>query len=209
VVAGLNRRSVSLALASLAFARRAQASEPEAQPVPIELLEEARALEAAVPVGNTRGDATLIEFFDYNWPYCRRSAQDLPALLGADPDLDYLLVNFAVLGAASVQATREALAYAQLYGPQRYLAFHLGLFGVRGRIDGAAGLDVAERLGGDRKRLAAAADAARTTDRMKEALRVGSSLGLGATPAFVIGPEAYVGALGLERKRALVARARA
>jgi protein-disulfide isomerase len=44
---------------------------------------------------------------------------------------------------------------------------------------------------------------------MKEALRVGSSLGLGATPAFVIGPEAYVGALGLERKRALVARARA
>jgi protein-disulfide isomerase len=152
VVAGLNRRSVSLALASLAFGRAAQANEPEAQPVPIELFEEARALEAAVPVGNTRGDATLIEFFDYNCPYCRRSAQDLPALLAADPDLDYLLVNFAVLGAASVQATRVALAYAQLYGPQRYLAFHLGLFGVRGRVDGAVALDVAERVGGDRKR---------------------------------------------------------
>jgi protein-disulfide isomerase len=205
----LNRRSVSLGLASLAFARGAHASEPEAQTVPIELFEEARALDAAVPVGNARGDATLIEFFDYNCPYCRRSAQDLPALLAADPDLDYVLVNFAVLGPASVQATRVALAYAQLYGPQRYLAFHLGLFAARGRVDGAAALDLAERLGGDRKRLTATADSARTTDRMKDALRVGSSLGLSATPAFVIGPEAYVGALGLERKRALVARARA
>ena len=109
-MAALNRRSVSLGLASLAFARGAHASEPEAQTVPIELFEEARALDAAVPVGNARGDATLLEFFDYNCPYCRRSAQDLPGLLAADPDLDYVLVNFAVLGPASVQATRVALA---------------------------------------------------------------------------------------------------
>lgn len=47
------------------------------------------------------------------------------------------------------------------------------------------------------------------TDRMREALRVGSSLGLVATPSFVIGPEAYVGALSLEDKRAIIARARA
>ena len=209
MVAALNRRRLSLAIASLALTRGAQASEPEGQAVPIELFDEARALGAAVPVGSARGDVTLIEFFDYNCPYCRRSAQDIAALLAGDPDLDYLLVNFAVLGPASVQATRVALGYAQLYGPEGYLALHLALFGVRGSRDGATALEVAERLGGERKRLAAAADSARTTERMKEALRVGSSLGLSATPAFVIGPAAYVGALGLERKRALVAQARA
>jgi protein-disulfide isomerase len=210
MVVALNRRSLSLAIASLALTRGAQASEPDGQAVPIELFDEARALGAAVPVGSARGDVTLIEFFDYNCPYCRRSAQDIPALLAGDPDLDYLLVNFAVLGPASVQATRVALGYAQMYGPKGYLAFHLALFGVRGGTDGPAALEVAERLGGERKRLAAAADSARTTERMKGALRVGSSLGLSATPAFVIGsvgPAAYVGALG--RKRALVAEARA
>ena len=184
-------------------------AQPEALRVPIEIVEEALELEAAIRVGNPRGDVTLIEFFDYNCPYCRRSAQDIPALLAGDPDLDYLLVNFAVLGPASVQATRVALGYAQLYGPEGYLALHLALFGVRGSRDGATALEVAERLGGERKRLAAAADSARITERMKEALRVGSSLGLSATPAFLIGPAAYVGALGLERKRALVAQARA
>ena len=208
MVVALNRRSLSLAIASLALTRGAQAGEPEGQAVPIELFDEARALGAAVPVGSARGDVTLIEFFDYNCPYCRRSAQDIPAVLAGDPDLDYLLVNFAVLGPASVQATRVALGYAHLYGPRGYLAFHLAMFGVRGGKDGGAALDVAERLGGERKRVAAA-DSARTTERMKEALRVGSSLGLSATPAFVIGPAAYVGALGLERKRALVAQARA
>lgn len=205
----LDRRSLVVGAVAFAAATPARAVLPQAQPVPIELFEEARELEAAVPVGSPHGDVTLIEFFDYNCPYCRRSAADLPALLQAEPDLRYILVNYAVLGAASVQATRAALAVAGLYGPERYLAFHLALFGGRGRIDGAGALDAAERLGGDRKRLIAMADSPRITGRMKEALRVGSSLGLVATPSFVIGPEAYAGALSLEQKREIVARARA
>ena len=205
----LDRRSILVATAAAAFVSSARAAlVPEAQPVPIELFEEARELAAAVPVGNSGGDVTLIEFFDYNCPYCRRSAADLPSLLQAEPDVQYFLVNYAVLGAASVLAAKPALAYADLYGPERYAAFHLALFGVRGRIDGAVALDTAERLGGDRRRLTAIADSGKVTGRMKEALRVGSSLGLVATPSFVIGPEAYGGELSIEQKRALVARAR-
>jgi protein-disulfide isomerase len=204
----LDRRAILLGMAGAALAPPARAALPEAQPVPIELFEEARELEAAVPVGSSRPDVTMIEFFDYNCPYCRRSAADLPALLQAEPDLQYIVVNYAVLGAASVQAARAALAYADLYGPERYAAFHLELFGVRGRIDGAVALDTAERLGADRPRLTGLADSGKVTGRMKEALRVGSSLGLVATPSFVIGPEAYGGELSIEQKRALVARAR-
>ena len=133
----------------------------------------------------------------------------MPALLQADPAMRYVLVNFAVLGAASVQATRVALAFAELHGPRRYLPFHLALFKTRGRIDGEAALEAVVRHGGDRGRLTALGDSVTVTDRMREALRVGSSLGLVATPSFVIGPEAYVGALSLEDKRAIIARARA
>jgi thiol-disulfide isomerase/thioredoxin len=42
----------------------------------------------AVPVGgNPAGDVTLVEFFDYNCPYCRRVAPTVTELEEADPDL--------------------------------------------------------------------------------------------------------------------------
>ena len=184
-------------------------AQPEALRVPIEIVEEALELEAAIRVGNPRGDVTLIEFFDYNCPWCKRSAADLPGLFAAEPDLAYVLVNFAVLGAPSVGATKVALGFFDLYGPQRYLLLHQRLFALRGVIDAPRALKEAAELGAGSGRLIATADSRKIIDWMTEALRVGNSLGLAATPSFVIGPEAYQGYLSLARKRALIAKARA
>ena len=42
----------------------------------------------AAPVGgNPAGDVTLVEFFDYNYPYCRKVAPTVAALEEANPDL--------------------------------------------------------------------------------------------------------------------------
>jgi protein-disulfide isomerase len=197
---------VGLAAASLPGAARA-AREP--QRVPIELVEEALELESAIRVGNRHGDVTMVEFFDYNCPWCRRSAQELPALLKAEPDLAYVLVNFAVLGVASVEAAKLALGFFDRFGPQRYYALHQRLFALRGPVDGRRTAREAEALGANLARLAAVADSQKVTNQMKEALRVGDSLGLVATPSFLVGPEAYVGGITLEEKRAIVAKARA
>jgi protein-disulfide isomerase len=206
--AAIDRRALILGALSVAAGTPTLAS-PEPQRVPIELVEEALELEAAIRVGNRQGDVTLVEFFDYNCPWCRRSAADLPALLGAEPELAYVLVNFAVLGAPSVQATKVALGFFSLYGPERYLALHRRLFALRGAIDGTRALKEASELGASSRSLHAAADSRKIVDWMTEALRVGNSLGVAATPSFVIGPEAYQGHLSLEHKRALIAKARA
>lgn len=203
-----DRRTVFLGLAASALPGRAPAR-GETQRIPIELYEEALELKGAIRVGAPRGDVTMVEFFDYNCPYCRRSAADLPALLKSDPDLSYILVNYAVLGAPSVEATRVALGFYDLHGPRRALDLHLRLSGLRGGVGGQRALDAARELGADVNRLAAAADAGKITGWMKENLRVGSSLGLVATPSFLVGPEAFVGGLGLEQKRAWIGRARA
>lgn len=204
----MDRRSFLLGPLAAGLARPALAA-AEPQRVPIELVEEALELEAAVPLGNARGDVTMVEFFDYNCPWCRRSAQDLPGLLASEPDLAYVIVNFAVLGKPSVEATRVALGYFALTGPARYNALHQRLFSMRGVVDGAAAMREAQALGAESKRLATAADSAKVTGQMKEALRVGSSLGLAATPAFLVGPEAHIGHLSLDEKRAIIAKARA
>jgi protein-disulfide isomerase len=204
----IDRRSLLAALGTASTVTSALA-QPEPQRVPIELVEEALELEAAIRVGNARGDVTLIEFFDYNCPWCRRSAADLPALFAAEPDLTHVLVNFAVLGAPSVGATKVALGFFDLYGPQRYLRLHQRLFALRGAIDGARALKEAAELGANSRSLVAAADSRKVVDWMTEALRVGNSLGLAATPSFVIGPQAFQGYLSLAHKRALIAKARA
>jgi len=204
----IDRRSLVIALGATAAAPPALA-EPEPQRIPIELVEETLELKAAIRVGNPRGDVTMLEFFDYNCPWCRRSAADLPALLAAEPDLAYVLVNFAVLGAPSVQATKVSLGFFSLYGPERYLALHRRLFALRGAIDGTRALTEAGELGANSRSLLRAADSRKVVDWMTESLRVGNSLGLAATPSFVIGPEAYQGHLSLAQKRALIAKARA
>ncbi len=204
----IHRRLFLAGLTAAGLAPPAQAA-PEAQRAPVELFEEALELEAAIRVGAAQGDVTLVEFFDYNCPWCKRSAADLPGLLKQDPDLTYVLVNYAVLGQPSVEATRVALAFFDLYGPERYLALHQRLFALRGPVDGARAVREAEALGAPAKRLVAIADSPKITRQMTEAVRVGGSLGLVATPSFVIGPEVYGGHLSLDDKRAIIARARA
>ena len=205
----LSRRTLLAGLVlSGASAPASAQNAPEPQRAPIELVEDTLALPSVVRFGHRHGDVIMIEYFDYNCPWCKRSAKDLPALLEAEPDLSYVLVNFAVLGIPSVTATKAALAYLQLYGPDRYLPLHLALFGLRGAVDGERALDQAERLGGDRERLTEAADSERTAKWMKEAFELGNSLGFVATPSFLVGTESYVGGMNLAQKREAIARAR-
>ena len=205
----LSRRSLlaGLALSGAPASARAQ-STPEPQAAPIELIEDTLALPCAVSLGHRHGDVIMIEYFDYNCPWCKRSAQDLPALLKAEPDLSYVLVNFAVLGIPSVTAHKAALAYLQLHGSERYLNLHLALFRLRGAVDGERALAEAQRLGGDRRRLEEAANAERTTQWMKDTLKLGDSLGFVATPSFLVATQSYAGGMTLAQKREAIAQAR-
>src|SRR5438128_7504643 len=63
-----------------------------------------------VVTGNPQGDVTFVEFFDYNCGYCKRAMADMFDLLKADPKLKVVLKEFPVLGPASVDAAKVAVA---------------------------------------------------------------------------------------------------
>ena len=206
-----SRRRLIAGLASLPVLTMpggAASQEVEARRVPYELVQDALRLNGAAFVGSRRPDVVIVEFFDYNCPFCRRSAQDLEMLLSTDADLGYVLVNYAILGAPSVEATRVALAYSGMYGSENYLAFHLGLFSRRGVIDGQRALDTALSLGADGEALIAFADSEAVTQAMKDAVTAGNALGLHATPSFIVGPWAFDGNIPLERKLRIVSNLR-
>jgi len=75
-------------------------------------------------VGARKPDVTIVEYFDYNCPYCKKQVAALQALLAQDPKIALVYKDWPILGAVSVYAASSALA-AGWQG--KYLAAHNAL----------------------------------------------------------------------------------
>jgi protein-disulfide isomerase len=150
-------------------------------------------LPGVVVVGNPKGKAALIEFYDLNCPFCRLAAADLGELLKQDPELRLVLVPYPILGIPSITAARVELAVAKLGTPEQFYAFHRKVYERRGKTDGGRALEIAVGLGLNKKDLLAAADSEQVTETMKNLVSLGTALGLEATPSFIAGNLAILG----------------
>src|SRR3546814_18088032 len=92
--------------------------------------------------GNPDGDVSLVEFFDYNCPYCRRVAPVVADAEAADPQLRIVYKEFPILGPGSAFAAKAALA-AHRQG--LYFTFHNALMQAGGRADESSVLRSEER----------------------------------------------------------------
>jgi protein-disulfide isomerase len=64
-----------------------------------------------VPVlGATSPDVVLVEYFDFNCPFCRKLAPSIRALLKTDPKVAVVYKDWPIFGGVSVYAARCALA---------------------------------------------------------------------------------------------------
>jgi protein-disulfide isomerase len=205
-VSNLSRRTILSGAGALVLAPRA--AEARVLRLPTELATQVLQLPGRITMGDINGDVTLVEFFDYNCGFCKRAAADIRPLLQAESKLRYVLVNYAVLGAASIEASRVALAFSMQRVPGGYIGLHEKLFQLRGRVDAARAVAAAVELGADRTKLVQDADSDRVTDALMRAGRLGEDLGLIATPSFVAGREAVVGYLDIPQKRKAIANMR-
>jgi protein-disulfide isomerase len=101
----------------------------------------------STPVGgNPQGNETIVEFFDYRCPYCKRVEPSVDAMLRQDPNLRLVYKEFPILGPVSVTAAYAALA-AQRQG--EYDAFHAAMMEAHGNITDDTVYRVAASLGLD------------------------------------------------------------
>src|SRR3546814_833542 len=77
-------------------------------------------------LGNPTGSKVLVEFTDYNCPYCKMSQADLARLIASDPQLKVVIREWPLFQ-GSDEAARMALA-AAMQG--RYATFHEALFNL-------------------------------------------------------------------------------
>lgn len=156
-------------------------------------------------VGNPNASVTLVEFFDYQCPYCRRMAQQLAELNRADPDLRIVYKEFPIFGEASILGARAALAAAR---QGMYEEFHVALMGIRGAPSERSIMRIADRVGLDRGRLRADMNSPNIERVVQRNHRLAQELGIRGTPSFVIGDELIRGAIAIDRLRELIARQR-
>lgn len=172
-----------------------------------------------IPVlGNPQGDVTIVEFFDYQCPFCKRGHQDLLALVAGDGNIRLMMRDWPVFGAPSVLAAQLVLGAASL---GEYASAHGALMATEGRL---AAPQIRRALAGAGVDHIAAEDAFRRDRTRWDALLSRNAahaarMGLQGTPVFAIGramppgapaaqAEIHRGAMGIPAMRRAVANAR-
>ena len=155
--------------------------------------------------GNPNGNITLVEFFDYNCPYCRQMVPVMTQAESADSRLRVVYKEFPILGPNSKFAAKAALA-AHKQG--KYLAFHKALFQVRGTVDPNKVMEVAATVGLDVDRLKADIGDPAIATLIEKNLALAQSLRIDGTPGFVAGRQILRGAIDLKALQAFIQEAR-
>jgi protein-disulfide isomerase len=172
------------------------------------LTESAVLRDPEIPVaGNAEGDITIVEYFDFNCPYCRKVEPELRQVVQDDGKVKLVYKDWPVLGPVSVIAAKMALAAKY---QDKYVAAHDALMGTASKLTeprirellAGAGIDV-DRATKDLETNAKAIDAilARNNDQA-------TAFGFKGTPSFIIGKFRVPGALTMAQFDQAIADAR-
>jgi protein-disulfide isomerase len=153
-----------------------------------EVLTEALVLrDPDIPVaGNAAGDVSIVEYFDYQCPYCRKVEPELRQVVHDDGKVRLIWKDWPILGPMSVTASR--IAVASRY-QDKFIEAHDALIAINSKLTEAkirealagAGVDV-DRLDRDLAAQASAIDAtlARNNDQA-------TAFEFRGTPSFIVG----------------------
>ncbi len=155
--------------------------------------------------GNPDGDVTIVEFSDYQCPYCKRAHAAVKSVVAADGKVKVVYKDLPILGEASRIAALAALA-SRAQG--KHLAFHDALMAYSGKIDRDKIMEIAGSVGLDVAQLQKAMDDPKLKQIIERNMTLASALGVRGTPAFVVGNQFVPGAVDADALKQLIADAR-
>jgi protein-disulfide isomerase len=164
---------------------------------------------AAPVAGNPKGDLTIVTFFDYNCPFCKKAEPALEKVVAEDGHIRVVYKDWPILTKASVYGAQLALA-AKYQG--KYDAVHAALMSIPGaKIPEDQMLAAIRKSGVDMNRLDAdlKAHADEITALLRRNLTQADALELQGTPAYLVGHFKVTSALTYEGFKRAVADARA
>lgn len=163
----------------------------------------------AVPVGgNTEAEFTIVEYFDYQCPYCRKVEPVLKQVIAEDGKIRLVLKDWPIFGDVSRYAARMALA-ARFQ--QKYVEAHDALIGAKTRLSEPVVRELLEHAGIDVAKASADLDLHRQEiDALLQRNDAQArAFGFPGTPGFIIGTFRVPGVLSVDGFRQAIKDARA
>lgn len=193
---------------ALAAAEAARVAEAEAaQAAAVVALGDELANDPGTPFqGAADADVVIVEFLDYRCGFCRKSHGIVGQLLAEDPKLRVVYRDFPILGPDSVLASRVALA---AHRQARYVDVHNAFYGSEVPLDADGIRAIAQNLGLDLGLIEADLDDPAIEAMILRNHQLAEQIGIGGTPAFIIGPTLIPGFASLEDMRQAIADERA
>ncbi len=164
--------------------------------------------DAEIPaLGNPKGDVTIVEYFDYQCPYCKNGHPDLMKVVRKDGNVRLVMKDWPIFGGPSVHAA--SLVLAQTGGD--YEKAMDALMATKARltdkqVDAAlkeAGFDPAAMQAAVKK------DQKRIDGILARNMEQANAFGFGGTPSFIVGTKLFHGVLDEKALTQAIAEARA
>lgn len=173
---------ISEAIESLREKARAQAEEDAKKTIAARKDELFNAKDDPVS-GNAKGDVVVVEFFDYNCPYCKLVVDPLTDAVKADGKTKVVYKELPILSEESVTAARVALA-AKNQG--KYDEVHRALMKFRGKLDEKSIFRLAGEAGANVDQIKKEMMAPEIEAQLKKTMELAHSLDIASTPSFVV-----------------------
>lgn len=144
-------------------------------------------------VGNPEGDVTLVEFFDYQCGYCKRAHPQRVAAVADDGMVRVVLKEFPILGPASVEASKAALAAAK---QGKYEPMHEALLAHQGPLSSEVIKEIAGKVGLDLAQLEKDMASPDIQAEIDANYKLAQALNIRGTPGFIVGETVVPGMIG-------------
>ncbi|MCH1542775.1 MAG: thioredoxin domain-containing protein [Alphaproteobacteria bacterium] len=143
-------------------------------------------------MGPADAPITIVEFFDYNCGYCKRSFAPLMEVLGENSDVRLVFKEYPILGELSYSAASTALA---LTDKMKYLTYHSKLMSSSSRLSQSVIDKTVSELKLPPQKIKTDARANKYTLHISATRQLAEAIGVNGTPAFVINGALFPGAL--------------
>ena len=143
-------------------------------------------------LGNPKGDVTVVEFFDYQCPYCKKIHPMVEKVVREDANVRLVLKDWPVFGGASIFAAQAVLGAAQM-----------------GKYEPA--MEALMKTTGKLTEIAAAVNkhSAKISGLLDRNYSQALAFNFAGTPSFVIGRTTFAGVLDEKGLKGAIAEARA
>lgn len=146
----------------------------------------------AFVTGPVRARTTLVEFFDYNCPHCRKSVPAVQRFYNAHKsDARFAFIEFPIQGPQSVIAARAALAARRQ--PDKYVAFHFAMMNEDGPVDEDTVFDDAKKVGLDVTKLKADMNDPKIDATIETTMKLAKQADINGTPEFIVDGKSWEG----------------